>query len=442
MAIDIENNTNRVKSERHWPYLAVIAVLALALAAAATCIINEQTKLRNELAQIRLVSSNTSKAMNTRQLAQAKALNHLEAVQQQQTAVIYAALGKVIPVKMPVEFDAQLSDAEKAATRLAMHEHPDRVKVKNAISAVATLVRQLPPWAEQNYLPRFNALRWALAAEYLLATSGKENGQTATEASDAAQNLVNQLNSVPNAPKRGITLATLDRLSDQIRSAARAMESRTRLLVYRDARNAALACLAGGAGSPSAALDGLQPWLKDKKRGAQAEFLANKIRPLVAERQAKEIMKELRRASPQLNGSLLAVAAGGAYNQLAGLKISMASLGLASDPVVEADLAKCKAALRQIAAQQAAKRARISRAYQAWAMERIDACEESYKVANGSHFKAILGAAAKGSNSVPTVLEFGLAGAAFKAAMAKSASLAFWRHKALMYAAIKIFAAH
>jgi hypothetical protein len=410
------NSANGATPGRHWPYLAVIAALAVALVAALACIAIGETKLRQQLAQIRSASSNTSAAMEAQLDAQGSALTSIEGLQQQQakaesretkaiqaefaaqnksldaitialkqqTSVTYAALGKVIPVKMPREFDAQLSSAERAATRLAKREHPDLAEVKHAIGAVAALALRLPPWAEQDYLPRLNALRWALATEYLLAMPHRQGNQTAAQVIDTAQDLIKQMDSMPNPAKHGIAATTLGTLANYLREEARDLQARGNVLIYESAKANALACLAGTKNNPSLALEGLQPWLKTKRWGREATVLANKIRLLVADRHAKEITQELGRADPRLVGSLAAVATSGAYDQLAGIKISLVSRGLEPDPLFESYLARCKAKLRRIAAQQAVKQAAISRAYQAWAMKQIVACRSEFRAASAS----------------------------------------------------------
>ena len=290
---------------------------------------------------------------------------------QQQTAVTYAALGKVIPAKMPTEFNRKLAAAERAATDLSAQQPPALAEVNRNIHVVALLVRQLPPWARTDYLPRFNALRWALATEYLLAVSGARQDETAAEISDSAENLIHQMNSVPNPTKRGVTAATLSMLFADLKAEARVLQSRATELIYRSARAGALACLENPKLSPSVALENLRPWKKSREHGHDASLLARKLYILVAERQAGEIMKRFHRVEGRLNGRLLAVALGNAYNNLAALEISLAARGLHAGPVVEAGLEEYVTRLRKIARHEAAKRTRMELAYQAWALKQI-----------------------------------------------------------------------
>jgi hypothetical protein len=260
---------------------------------------------------------------------------------------------------------------ELAATKLSGQRVPDIAEVNRNIHVVALLIRQLPPWARIDYLPRFNALRWALATEYLLAESGARQNQTAAEISDNAENLIHQINSVPNPTKRGITATTLDRLFKHLKAEARRLQSRAVTLMYREARKRASACLSNPKLDPSVALEGLQPWLKSKNHGREATLLANKLYSLVAERQAGEIMKQFHLAGTQLSGSLLTVAVSTAYNQLAALKISLIARGLLANTVIDADLRECKANLQKITLQQVQKQRKILRAYQVWALRLI-----------------------------------------------------------------------
>jgi len=371
-----EGKYNRQKAATADEHAKLLAEHARAVAAE-----HEVAELRAQIvrdSQLLRANTQSTENLSATMAKQATYIHAMETAIQNQTSVTYAALGKVIPVKMPAGFDTQLALAERRATLLAGRKHPSRSKVSNAINLVARLALQLPPWADQEYRPRFNALRWSLASEYLLAEKGSSQ-QTPAKLDDSAQNILSQLESVPNPAKGGINAPTLGMLSDHLKSEARRLESSSSHLRYDNARAKALACLRGSKQYPAAALDGLQPWLTDKRYGQEATILANRIRPLVAEHQAGEIMKSLARAGLYLSGSPRAVVTGGAYSQLESLKISLASHGLASDQVVDADLAKCKTKLKHLAARQRAKRAEISRAYQAWAMKQIRFCVHRYK---------------------------------------------------------------
>lgn len=402
---------------------SAILVCLVTIGLAVVCVIRDQTATNQQLAQIKsalLIGSNAmhrrlklvDAALQQQQAAaqtaidgklsvQAYEISHLAAVQRHQTIVLYDALGKVIPVKMPKAFTSELTGAEHDATFLAIHAHLDRKRLDGAIAVVARLGRQLPPWAEQTYLPRFNALRWALKAEYLLARPTLETNPTAAGLSNAADELVNWRNAMPAPANGGVDATTLGTLAGRLKTKSRQFDTRATILAYHEARRNALACLNGASKNAAVALANLQPWLKDKNFGNDAEKLTNELLPLVYERQAGEIVKQLKRALPQLTKILGEQATVGADGRLADLQVSLAERGLAPDTVIESDLAVCTRKIKQFYAAQAAREAKMVRAYQEWALQEIKACASVYSNAqaqadgdwHNTQFKAVMFAA-------------------------------------------------
>jgi hypothetical protein len=117
-------------------------------------------------------------ALQLKESARLKALERQQAVLatvvNQQTAVLHRALGKVIPVELPESLMKKLGALEARVT-------DERAWPKGEADADAMLaelrdlVRQIPPWAEEDLLPRLNALRWDASGIALLT-----NGQTVT----------------------------------------------------------------------------------------------------------------------------------------------------------------------------------------------------------------------------------------------------------------------
>ena len=98
---------------------------------------------------------------------------------QQQTAATYHALGMVIPdellksqIKKLATFEARIADTNSWPK--------DSTKAGAMVTELRELVRQMPPWAEEDLLPRLNAVRWGISALALVikaqAMTGEELG--------------------------------------------------------------------------------------------------------------------------------------------------------------------------------------------------------------------------------------------------------------------------
>lgn len=138
---------------------------------------------------------------------------------QQQTAVMHRALGKVIPVELPEALTRKLSALE---TRISNEKSwpKDAAEADTMLAELRSLMRQIPPWAEEDLLPRLNALRWgASGLVFVVRSQSVTNGaladsldevDTALEAKpDGASELVaNQLTAIQ---------ATLKSKSDSFR---------------------------------------------------------------------------------------------------------------------------------------------------------------------------------------------------------------------------------
>ena len=87
---------------------------------------------------------------------------------QQQTAVLHRALDKVIPVELPEALTKKLAALE---ARIADEKSwpKDADEADAMLAELRALVRQIPPWAEEDLLPRLNAVRWGTSGLALVA---------------------------------------------------------------------------------------------------------------------------------------------------------------------------------------------------------------------------------------------------------------------------------
>lgn len=124
---------------------------------------------------------------------QFKQQNHLKVLEQQQsgiantiqqqTAVMHRALGKIIPVELPESLTNRISDLEKKISD--EKAWPKNIAESDAMrNELRDVLRQIPPWAEEDLLPRLNAMRWGVAALALAVKSKNESDDTLGELLD------------------------------------------------------------------------------------------------------------------------------------------------------------------------------------------------------------------------------------------------------------------
>lgn len=95
-------------------------------------------------------------------------LNSLSNTVSQQTSVIQRALGKVIPIELHEALISSLSDIEaRVADQKSWPQNPTEAEAM--VSKLREIVRQIPTWAEEDLLPRLNAVRWGTSALLLSA---------------------------------------------------------------------------------------------------------------------------------------------------------------------------------------------------------------------------------------------------------------------------------
>jgi hypothetical protein len=125
---------------------------------------------------------------------------------QQQTAVLHRALGKVIPVELPDSLTKKLSALEaRISDEKSWPKDPTEAEAR--LAELRDLVRQIPPWAEEDLLPRLNAVRWGTSALALVAKA-----QAVTN--DALGDFLDDVDTAIEAKPDGASELVLKRLTD------------------------------------------------------------------------------------------------------------------------------------------------------------------------------------------------------------------------------------
>jgi len=149
------------------------------------------------------------------QQAKEKAAEIANAVQQQ-TAVVHRALGKMIPVELPDSLTKKLGALE---ARIADEKSwpKDAAEADAMLAELRDLVRQIPPWAEEDLLPRLNALRWDAQSLQVLQANANADGDALA---NAAETLANQIAIQPDGGSTNIAGVLARRQADTTQSLA------------------------------------------------------------------------------------------------------------------------------------------------------------------------------------------------------------------------------
>ena len=163
-------------------------------------------------AQVGTVSTNLESRLVQGEQQVNEKLGQMMNTVQQNTAVMDRALGKVIPVELPESLTNQLAALEaRIADENAWPK--DSTNADAMLAELRNLVRQIPPWAEEDYLPRLNALRWAVQSFQGLQANRNAEGNALETAADA---YATQLSIQPTGGSTSIAKELTTRQQDAI----------------------------------------------------------------------------------------------------------------------------------------------------------------------------------------------------------------------------------
>jgi hypothetical protein len=286
-----------------------------------------------------------------------------------QTAVLHRALGRHIPIELPAEQRAKLDDLESA---LADPERwPKSVQDAQRLHEdTKQFVKTIPPWADEELLPRLVPVRWGVEALWLLQINGDPKPEQLDAVEDTLQScherrpdnadpaIVNRLKERTAAVQQQ---AAQLRRGETIRKAQQALETK---------------------GDLAAALTGVADLPADE----DVMLLRSQLRSALLEKRSEEQLGMLRATLSR------AKALGEARLQQAGVaRVHDAAVGLILDLEVEQPrpvralgqarqlVRDCELDLQKQAAAQQDELARKVRAYQTWALEQIRLCEREYQ---------------------------------------------------------------
>jgi len=339
-----------------------VALASLALGLACLCVWRLETNARETTPPER------SELQRTRD-----SLELLKTSVEQQTAVLHRALGKQIPIELP---NSQLQKLERLEGALrSKSAWPDSVKgVEKLRQELTQFVKEIPPWAEEDLLPRLNSLRWGIEALWTVLAS--EN----TPADEVESTCRSLLGSMPENSSNELR----ELLTRKLEAATQAAEKKRQADLVRIAE-AALK----GTGDPAAAWDSLkvfesQPEVKSLRNQLRARILDDAVRNRLT------LLKETHKQSTTGgNEKLRQAALLRAYEGAIGLLLDFGT----EEPRPEVALKEvrefhdvCERELNEDARRQQDEVSIKVRAYQAWALKQI----QSFSAPNGWHYEATL----------------------------------------------------
>jgi hypothetical protein len=277
----------------------------------------------------------------------------------QQNAVLNRAIGNVIPVQMPADFEKRFHELEDT-TRDKQKWPKTEKDAGDMRTRLTILVKQLPAWAEPDYLPRLTPLRWSVQAISVLTAPG-ENGDESVSAIDSL------LESVPDGASSDMLGALKSR---------RASCEQTASSLRRDQEVArAKTLLSGASGDAAAEWTALEKWTDDPANGSEIQNLRSDLRKMAltteAERQSALITKQWDQLKALSDDKLMQQGLVRLYDSAMSQRLALAAEGIQSSSVDQV-ASNLQHDITELAKKQSDEQAAKLRAYQAWALDQID----------------------------------------------------------------------
>lgn len=293
---------------------------------------------------------------------------------QQQTSVVHRALGKVIPVELPESLIKKLGAME--ARILDENSWPkDAAESDAMLGELRDLVRQIPPWAEEDLLPRLNALRWGVQSLLVLRGNANVAGE---ELATAAEAFANQITIQPDIGSTNIAGLLATRQAD----ATQRFTVYRRETAIKDAKDQLALAVTSDA---LAAWQRLSEWTNSPTHAQQVLELRQQLRArLLKDEVAK--FTEATKASLQRFDALTTVALRQAGYFRTMEHVTVQRLQLLEEPDIPpsagkelADLsASVEARIKAEMEKQRREDTENIRGYQQWALEKIAAFRKDF----------------------------------------------------------------
>lgn len=311
---------------------------------------------------------NVTSNLNTTVDSNLKAIN---AQVEQQTVLINRALGKIIPYTLPPKVEADITAIEKQLGDESK-SHMAAADIQKLNEQLRSVVNDLPPWAQEEVLPRIVPMRWELEALWVLSNEPSNDETSITTHIKAAESLLSQkpLSDSDKQEKR------LDSLEERLKKQQELLESSLadieRTAVFEKAKRA----IASGKNVESAAR--LLSVYEDEKAKELSAQLGKIILELSISNDLDSAEKELGKYEALQDAALKEYAIGRAYQTIMDFRLRMVASGL-TDPELTKKLGALEkritndmeAISKKRQTRDAEKLAAYQTTYQKWALQQI-----------------------------------------------------------------------
>lgn len=350
----------------------------------------ELARLREEIAGIRevlddvrtdLQAANDAEPSTGSQARQAieQRLTQMERQLDQLTAVLHRAVGDHIPIRLPEDLQQEIVQLEACVT--TPEKWPGSFdEAEQLDSRLRTLVDQIPPWAEEELLPRLVALRWSTEGfwlRYRIENVASANADEQPARLDAFEPFVSRLRDlVDNAPTNAPP-ELVEELSREVETnEAKFVEAQREHALTR-AKKAL-----DGQADPADAWSLLEPFASEE----EISDLRSRLRTKVLEMAFEDRLTEAREMLEQAGG----LAAKPRVRQATILRAYESAISVLLDLHKEQDrfgslkasteklVADCERQIDRLRSEQEEQSDSSRRAYQSWALQQIRACRETW----------------------------------------------------------------
>ena len=313
----------------------------------------------------------------------ASSLDRISEQIKQQNAVLNRALGKVIPVVMPPEWEKQLTELE-VRIKDAARWPKDACEAQGFLDQTSSLFKGLPAWAEADYLPRLTPVRWAAMA--FVSLNRPRDGTT-------LRALVEEMNGFADDKPEGGSADLQRRLIEDSRLLSVKLDPANLAEAIEKARKYVQNVDAPSADTSADIADAYDLLGLHEMKGAEADkvrTLRKQLHRAMVARQAEQQAASLKERWAVVQG--LKKEQAGLYEVSANMllqEVVTARVALALESVKQPTLDALETNLRRVVtdiAVQAAKReeerqAKALREYQRWALKEVNTFESVFKEA-------------------------------------------------------------
>lgn len=306
-------------------------------------------------------------ALSVRLWAVTSDLNAISVQAEQQTVLINRALGKIIPYTLPPKVEADITAIEKHLGDESK-PHMAAADIQKLNEQLRSVVNDLPPWAQEEVLPRIVPIRWELEALWVLSNKPSNDETSITTHIKATESLLSQkpISDSDKQEKR------LDKLEENLKKQQELLDLSLANIERASVLEKAKRAIEGKENAEAAA--SLLGAYEDKEAKELSAKLGNVILVRSISNDFDSAEKELGKYEALQDATLKEYAIGRAYQTIMDFRLRMAASDLTNPELtkklggLEKRIAK---GMEDIIKGKQARDAEKLKAYQKWALQQI-----------------------------------------------------------------------